>query len=289
MRTKIYSLAALFFTMLLFLGACKKASTVGRAIQQKLACDVSRYSVSAYDNQSGVVDDVNLFQKIYDAAGKNVTEIQCAFFEPYSPYGVDIGGSFLFGPTHDLLVYKNGSSLILRDKTNSTDTAMVAILNGAGRPVSCILSLQGVLTDDSHLVDTETFVYKGSRIFSVQGTLSGLTDTVRYDSLGNLLSFAGNTYIYDYYRPTVESFYMTDYEAKDHGYYLLQYLGYFPEVTNTSNIRSNLSNSYLMDAANMGEEQYDADGRLVGFNTHFVQGYNFGSGSWSQAVTYHCQ
>jgi hypothetical protein len=270
--------------MFLFPGACKKASTLPRVIQQKLACDVSQYSV----NMGGSSPNVTLFQKTYDAQGKSVKEIECVFFEPYSSYGLTVSGTS-YGAQHDLLVSKSGSSLLLRDKNNLADTAMVVLLNGDGRPVSSITNLAGNITDSYHYGDTENYTYRGARIFSVQSVRFQQVDTVKYDSLGNLLSFAGNTYVYDYDRQASESFYNTDYQALFHGYYLLQYLGYFPEVTNTTNIRSTVSNSYLLAEANLGEEQYDPDGRVIGFNTHFIQGSNFSGNPWATTITYHCQ
>lgn len=287
MRNKILLVAAFLLAgMCLFFCACKKASSLPRVIQQKLACDVAQYSL----NLGGypTLNDTTLFQKTYDAEGKAVTEIECVFYEPYAS---DLNGGYIYGPHHDLLVTKSGSSLILRDKNNLADTVMVVLFNKDGRPASCVASPAGNLTDTHNLIsDTESFTYKGGRVFSVK-TVDFQTevDTVQYDSLGNLLSFAGNTYIYDYYRQATESFYIMDYQPRSHGYYLLQYLGYFPEVTNTTNIRSALSNLYLRYQANLGEEQYDSAGRVIGFNFHFVQGYGFESMPLSTAITYHCQ
>ncbi len=286
MRTKISLVAAVLLAgMSLFFCTCKKASTLPRVIQQKLACDVAQYSV----NMGGASPNVSLFQKTYDAQGKNVTEIECVFFEPFSSIGLTSSPSSLYGVQHDLLVSKSGSSLILRDKNNLADTAMVVLLNKDGRPVSSITSLVGNITDSYHYGDTENYTYKGGRIFSVQSIRFQQVDTVGYDSLGNLLSFAGNTYIYDYYRRASESFYITDYQALFHGYYLLQYLGYFPEVTNTTNIRSTVSNSFLRDAGNLVGEQYDPEGRVVGFGTYNIQGFNFSGNPWVTTITYHCQ
>jgi hypothetical protein len=264
----------------LLLCTCKKASTLERVIQQKLACDVANYSL--YLDGSPIIN-VSLFQKTYDAQGKAVTEIQCVFFEPY------FDGYSGFGPQHDLLVTKTDSLLILRDKNNLADTAMMVLFNKAGRPVSSITSLAGNITDSySHYGDTENYTYRGGRIFSVE-VVGSQVDTVQYDSLGNLLSFAGNTYIYDYYRQATESFIITDYQPRTHGYYLLQYLGYFPEVTNTTNIRSSLSNSSLFETANLDGEQYDPAGRVIGFSTYFLQGSIFGNTPpWVTTITYHC-
>ena len=285
MRIKISLVAAVLLAgMSLFFCMCKKASTLPRVIQQKLACDVSQYSV----NMGGASPNVSLFQKTYDAQGKNVTEIECVFFEPYSPYGLTVNGTS-YGAQHDLQVSKSGSSLILRDENNLADTAMVVSLNKDGRPVSSITNLAGNITDSYHYGDTENYTYRGGRIFSVQSIRFQQVDTVGYDSLGNLLSFAGNTYIYDYYRQASESFYITDFQGLFHGYYLLQYLGYFPEVTNTTNIRSTVSNSFLRDAGNLVGEQYDPEGRVIGFNTQFIQGSNFSGNPWATTVTYHCQ
>jgi hypothetical protein len=287
MRNKLSLVATVLLTgMSLFLCGCKKASTFARVIQQKLACDVAKYSV---DIDNGVpASNVTVFQKTYDAEGKTVTEIECVFFEPFSSSSETSGGSSFYGLQHDLLVAKSDSSLLLRDKNNLADTAMLVLFNKEGRPTSSITSLAGNITDNFHSGDTESFTYKGGRIFSVQ-ELGFPIDTVHYDSLGNLLSFAGNTYIYDYDRQATESFYITDYQARDHGYYLLQYLGYFPEVTNTTNIRSNLSNSDLTYKANLAGEQYDPAGRVIGFNTYVIQGTTFGGTSWSTAIGYHCQ
>jgi hypothetical protein len=285
MRNKFF-LAGTFLLagMSVFFCTCKKASTLPRVIQQKLACDVAQYSL----NMGGypTPNIATLFQKTYDAEGKAVTEIECVFFEPHA----FLDGPSSYGPQHDLLVYKNDSSLILRDKSNMTDTAMIVLFNKEGRPASSITSSVGNLTDShTHFADTETFVYKGGRIFSVKTVdFQEEVDTVRFDSLGNLLSFAGNTYIYDYYRQATESFYMMDYQPRIHGYYLLQYLGYFPEVTNTTNIRSALSNSSLFEAVNLAQEQYDSEGRVIGFDTYAIVGSSFGGYPWITTVTYHC-
>jgi hypothetical protein len=282
MRNKIsLATAILLIGMSLLFSMCKKTSTPGRIIQQKLACDVARYMVTINQPQA-------LFQKTYDAAGKSVTEISCSFFEP----GFDVFSEGYFGHQHDLLVTKSGSSLILLDKNDPADTAMMVYFNKDGRPASSITNLAGNITDNYLHGDTENFAYKGSRVFSVE-TLGAQVDTVRYDSLGNVLSFAGNNNIYDYDRQAAESFYITDFQQTDHGYYLLQYLGYFPEVTNTTNIRSNTSNSYWKVQVNNGSERYDSVGRVIEFLSTYVYGAgnnpNFFGLEPATAVTYHCQ
>jgi hypothetical protein len=282
MRNKISLVGAVLLTgIALFPVSCKKASNPERVIQQKLACDVAQYNVS----YGGIPDPgfPVLFQKTYDAAGKTVTEIHCTFVDVESwPY-------FFYGPQHDLLVTKNDSSLILRNKNNLVDTSMKVLFSRDGRPVSTITSVAGNITDYFLYCDTEYFAYKGSRIFSVQ-TAGGQVDTVRYDSLGNVLSFAGNNYIYDYYRQATESFYITDIQRRDHGYYLLQYLGYFPEVTNTNNILSNISSTTFGEKINLVNDEFDPAGRVISFNADFIVGYNlYGGSGASTTVTYQCQ
>jgi hypothetical protein len=56
-----------------------------------------------------------------------------------------------------------------------------------------------------------------------------------------------------------------DYMQSDWPFYLLQYLGFFPEVTNPVNIRTNL----VADASLNGpilNHKFDADGKVISYD-----------------------
>jgi hypothetical protein len=79
------------------------------------------------------------------------------------------------------------------------------------------------------------------------------------------LSFASNTYEYDYSKKGKEQFYSEDYQGNDWPFYLLQYLGFFPEVNSPVNIRTHIvgSGDYYGSFFN---HTFDAEGKLISYD-----------------------
>jgi hypothetical protein len=261
----------------LSLCACKKgdAALIKTALSQPYR-NVAEYQAVIGGNNPASSYPV-LFKNTYDPSGKTVKEIACNFYDGFPGFVGNEPQDFL-----DFIVVRNGSSLFLLNKSNTGDTAMQVSFNSQGRPEASITYPVGGIDDNySTALETENFTYVNDRIFSV--TTDGTkTDTVGYDSVGNVLSFAGNVYLYDYYRKATQTFYINDLEDRDHAYYLLQYLGYFPEVTSTVNIRINFTDARA--SVNLDYEQFDADGRVINFSAAYLPGYNNGYNGRGGAV-----
>jgi hypothetical protein len=48
-------------------------------------------------------------------------------------------------------------------------------------------------------------------------------------------------------------------------FYLLQYLGFFPEINNPPNLQTSSYNSDGAEGGPLGDQQFDAQGKLTGF------------------------
>jgi hypothetical protein len=166
----------------------------------------------------------------------------------------------------DLKVY-------LLKKTDLSDTGMVIQLNDKGRVVSCHIARE--VNEIHGSGESEYFFYKGNRIWYITTVPDtnghfipySTTDTVHYDSHGNPSSFAFNTYQYDYTRKVDFQYYIDDQMESDYGYYVCQYLGYFPEVTSPPNLRIHTQ----ADEFNLPlvDQQFDAAGRMISYDYSF--------------------
>lgn len=275
----------LVMTLPLWNGACKKGID-HLPIPPEKTYDVSEYHLTyPYINDPATFP--LLFRKTYDGSGKIVTEMDCSIFYP-PPYS---------GPPlqeHDMIISHKGSIVYGVDKQNLTDTVMSVLLNGNGRPAQCTISADIDDNQYNRSGETDYFTYRDNRIFSIHSVLSppavdpsGRTDTVRYDSLGNVTSFGVFNYIYDYDRKIKEQFYITDIMQFDDGYYYLQYLGYFPEVTNPVNVRVSQVFTYPFLISNLTEEQFDSENKLIGYYCQPI--VNSGGVGFAATTTWHQQ
>jgi hypothetical protein len=127
------------------------------------------------------------------------------------------------------------------------------------------------INDIHNLAEIEYFYYKGNRIWYIKTILGGNADrpsqtgvdTVYFDSHGNPAKFGPNTYQYDYTRRVNFQYYIDDQMESVPGYYVCQYLGYFPEVTSPPNLRIHVQadefNLTLLDY------QFDPAGRMISY------------------------
>jgi len=218
-----------------------------------------------------------LFGKKFDHSGK-LTEIICSFND--YQYQFEIIPFQL-----DLHVFDKGRIIYLLtlDTTGhgATDTSARIYLGWDGRPDSCVGNYRLVAnrTAESQGIEKTFFTYRDHRLFSVRTDInyggffpSSETDTVHYDPYGNPLSFAGNSYEYDYTRKAKQQFYCDDYMGNLHEFYLLQYLGYFPEITSPENIRTAYNQSPepspVFTPVPITNHQFDGEGRLTAYHIH---------------------
>ena len=92
------------------------------------------------------------------------------------------------------------------------------------------------------------------------------TDTVRYDKYGNPVSYGFNSYTYDYSRKAGQKFYADVFMGIESDFYLLQYLGFFPEINNPPNVRMSEKNSDAAEGGPLAGQTFDAQGKLTGFS-----------------------
>ncbi|MEJ7738565.1 MAG: hypothetical protein WKF97_14135 [Chitinophagaceae bacterium] len=235
-------------------------------------CDVAEYHLPYYDDYS--IPFPFLFKKKYDPSGKIVKEIDCSFWNISSPARL----------AHlELTLVRKERNLLFLDKYNQFDTVMSAYLNNYGRVESLIGSDK--LINYEEKIRSNKFFYANNRLTAVEtiitdadGNKTSQLNSVSYDSYGNILSFRNNTYQYDYNRKANQQFYVDDYMDYDNGYYLLQYLGYFPEVTNPLNIRVRVETTVFKE--NLINHSFDADNRLTS--------YQFGN-LGKATILYHCK
>jgi len=228
--------------------------------QQVSKCDVAEYHISTYDQYN--LGFPFLFKKKYDQSGKKVKEIDCSFWNVLPPEQVQ----------HNvLLVDQKDHRLFLLDKNNRKDTVMKVHLNNKGRVE--YFETNGSLDRSNDVTLTYgSFFYKNNQLvfFSSGGTYSWGSnyldeDSLHYDLQGNLLVFGSNSYQYDYTRTSTAQFYIDDLmEGPRNGYYLLQYLGFFPEVTSPPNLRS-YGNAGNVFVGNVENHTFDAKGKLTGY------------------------
>ncbi|MDO6432218.1 hypothetical protein Q4E93_16575 [Flavitalea sp. BT771] len=206
-----------------------------------------------------------------------LTEIICSFDNEQLP-------SDVIPFQLDLHVIDQGRTIYLltRDTTGhgATDTTARIYLGWNGRPDSCVCNYRLLFhrTAESHATGKTFFTYRDHRLFSVRNDndynngfpFSG-TDTVRYDQLGNPLSYSQNSYEYDTTRKARQQFYCDDYMGSSHTFYLLQYLGYFPEITSPPNVRTKVTRFFESGSYTLTGHQFDQEGRLIAYS---YLGYN---------------
>jgi hypothetical protein len=127
-------------------------------------------------------------------------------------------------------------------------------------------------------VESEYYYYKNNRFLAVKDNKSDepfpptsetRTDTVQYDKFGNPSSFLGNSYQYDSSRTVASQFLADDFVGRDDLFYLLEYLGYFPEITSPVNIRTKTFTIEVPVGSTNGitdkNQKFDREGRLISY------------------------
>jgi hypothetical protein len=239
--------------------ACKKnipASLFPPRTQESLLVD--EYLLPQYNG--ALFDFPLLFKKKYALSGK-LNQIDLSFENTFVP---------AYSLEHDFSVVQNGLKLYLLKTSDPTDTGVVITLNGQGKVTSCHVTKE--TNDINGRAEMEYFYYKNDRIWyiktvpdaGVDFTFPPSEDTVYYDSHGNPAVFAFNTYQYDYTRKIAFQYYIDDQMESTPGYYVCQYLGYFPEVTSPPNLRIHVQ----ADEFNLtlSDYQFDAAGRMISYN-----------------------
>lgn len=200
-----------------------------------------------------------LFKKVLDPSGKKVKEIDCSFFNVESPFRLT---------HHELIPERKGKYLYILDKYDLTDTIVTVRFNNHSRPES--LTTKGELADFEQNLRFNNFFYENNRLAAVetiftdmQGNKTSRIDSIPYDSYGNILSFGFNFYQYDYNKKPRQQFYVDDLMQYNNGYYLLQYLNYFPEVTNPTHVRTQVQTPLGRIA--LSNHSFDEDNRLTGY------------------------
>ena len=243
-------------------------------------CQVADYHLSEFDPlPQGAY---YLFHKKYDASGKNVKEIIFNISED-----VFFGDIFRFQADYQVVDKGRKVYLITSDGLGHglPDTTATIYINASGRPDSIVSYSQLTYHFDKRAGETVKtyFSYKDQRLFSARNVFHGYfvqtdqTDTVHYDSHGNMSSFADYTYQYDYTRTAKQQCYLDDYMQNKGELYLCEYLGYFPEITSPTNVRTAISGGYESGA--LTNHTFDGEGKLIGYDSR-----NFGH----VTITWNC-
>lgn len=271
MKRSLFSPTALaVIAALLLLHSCTKSFPPNQVFPDPLTGDdqVAEYHIPFYDSYF-MTKIPYLFRKTYDPSGKILKEIVCSFTDDLTP-------SSLLEFRLDLTVQQKGRIVYLIKKDslqkNPPDTTVRIYLNSKGRPDSCVGT--NALDPDAGGRPPEStyYFYKDNRLQVVRNVLlnggpiptSG-GDTIHYDKYGNPSSFGENSYQYDYTRTAKQQFYCDDYMGGDDEFYLLQYLGYFPEVTSPVNIRIRVVTLDVTEGFPLSNHQFDAQGRLISY------------------------
>ena len=258
----------------LFSSSCRKGNDPIHDTNPLSGSDqVSEYHQSYYD---GLLDAHVAFPfiKKYDASGKTVTEIDCSFDDDVSP------NAFYTDIYHEFMVTQKGKTVYLVNKalpqTGIPDTVARVTLGAGGRPEYC--SVNSELARDFPLggnTIVQHYVYRNNMVIAVQNVYTNpeypnKTDSLHYDQHGNLLSFNNNSFQYDYTKTAKQQFYVHGLTQQEEPFYLLQYLGYFPEVNSPVNLMIHYTD-FIEDVAITGHT-FDGKGRLTGYTTRYPFG-----------------
>jgi hypothetical protein len=268
MNRIIFALAAcMLFTAF---SSCNKIIPIPSSSPNPLSGDnqVAEFHIPIYDDF--YPDYPYLFRKIYDPSGKIVKEIIFSF-------NADIAVGDIFTYTYDFLVETKGRNVYFVQKelaqNGLPDTAFRLYLNSQGRPDSCIGDT-GFIPSPSPYIESEYYYYKDNRFLAVKDNMADQpfppffetsTDTMRYDKFGNPSSFLTNSYQYDTSRVVASQFLCDDFVGGDFLFYLLEYLGYFPEITSPVNLRTRTYTSPDPEGLADKDQQFDREGRLISY------------------------
>lgn len=233
-------------------------------------CQVAEYHVAMFDALFPTPPPY-LFRKTFDPSGRIVTEIDCNFTN-------DILPTDLLSTTLHLKIGQKGPVVYLIKvdtlKADFPDTVIRIYLDEKGRPDSCIGGPGSDPQAGSGSFEKEYYTYKDNRVTEVKMNVTFViggsafsfdaADTVKYDKYGNPMSFGGNVYTYDYTRKARQQFYCDDFMGNESNFYLLQYLGFFPEVTSPVNVRTGV-NTGSDTGGPLTDQQFDKEGKLIGY------------------------
>lgn len=239
-------------------------------------CQVAEYHNPQFD-QFFTTPPPYLFRKTFDPGGNIVREMACGFSNDDLPSTLQ---SFLLDV---LIVQRDRRVFLIRADSGKIvvpDTLATIYLNREGRPDSCIGRPGSDPEASGSLMgyEWEYYYYKDNKIQLIKHTIFGGgefgfsfsgTDTVRYDRFGNPVSYSFNSYTYDYTRKGGQKFYLDAFMGNEADFYLLQYLGFFPEMNNPPNLRTSSISSGVAEGGPIGNQQFDAQGKLTSFGSDF--------------------
>jgi hypothetical protein len=233
-------------------------------------CQVAEYHVAQFDPLFPTPPPY-LFRKTFDASGRIVKEIDCNFTNDILP------ADLLSSTLHLKIGQKGWVVYLIKEeslKADLPDTVVRIYLNEKGRPDSCIGGPGSDPQAGSGSFEKEYYTYKDNRVTNVKSNITFIgggahiffdgTNTVKYDNYGNPLSFGANSYTYDYTRKARQQFYCDDFMGIESDFYLLQYLGFFPEVTSPVNVRTGV-NTGSDTGGPLTDQRFDGEGRLIGY------------------------
>ena len=231
---------------------------------------VVEYHQSVFDGFDTVV--VFPFRKKFDRTGREVVEIDGSYDYP-------IGESFFkwYG-YREMAISTKGRMIYLIDKKNlkngGPDTLLRVTLNAKGRPESTLADSTWFPPGGfGNFNVSETYRYKDNRLVAVtrqrinNGYYAGNspeTDSLKYDQYGDLVSFNLNSYQYDYTHPAKQQYYCVGWQNDHEGFQYLEYLGYFPEVTNPPYVMTGWN--FFEEAFKVTNPQFDSRGRLISYD-----------------------
>jgi hypothetical protein len=263
-------------TIFMLFNSCMKDVSSGSFFDPLVGgCQVAEYHVAMFDPLFPTPPPY-LFRKTFDPSGRIVQEIDCNFTNDILPANLLSSTLHLKIGQKGWVVYLTGADSL---KGNFPDTVMRIYLNEQGRPDSCIGGPGSDPQAGPGSFEKEYYTYKDNRVTEVKmnttydfGTSTASfesTDTVKYDRYGNPLSFGTNSYTYDYTRKARQQFYCDDFMGIESNFYLLQYLGFFPEVTSPVNVRTGVTTGSDTGGP-LTDQQFDAEGRLIGYEIDFI-------------------
>jgi hypothetical protein len=209
------------------------------------------------------------FLKKYDPSGRTVTEIDCAF---------DDDKSYYYFPQvyHEFKISQKGHMVYLVNKalpaSGIPDTAGWITLDALGRPKSMTadsnlsLDLNGYWPEPTF---TQNYTYQNNKIVAVHYVFNNphrgdYTDSIKYDQYGNAVSFNNVSWHYDYSKTAKQQFYYEGLTGADEPFYLLLYLGYFPEISCPSNVMTAWTD--FTGTFNVTNHKFDSRGRLISYD-----------------------
>jgi len=210
------------------------------------------------------------FMKKYDPSGRTVKEIDCSFDDDASAYDL------IRGLYHEFNISQKGHMVYIVNKalppSGIPDTAAWLTLDALGRPKT--LTADSNLSTDMNFywpqpTFVQNYIYQNNRIVAVQNIYNnphrqGYTDTIKYDQYGNAISFNNVTWHYDYSRKARQQFYYEGLTSVEEPFYLLLYLGYFPEVSSPSNVMTAWTD--FTGTFPVSNHVFDRQGRLISYD-----------------------